>query len=97
MQQQVDLDLGLGTHVRVKEIRPAENAAGGGCLIPLDYEFLVRGKLSRYQVNKRLSRFMVGLLRQAAYQGEGVTVKQRSACIRDRAWINRNIRVLLEK
>lgn len=92
---EIDLDLGRGTIIRITNVREMIECPDGSGSLPLDYHFLSRGRVSRYQIRKRLNRFVVGLLRQHLFQHDGPASRQASAASRDRSWIDAHIKVLL--
>lgn len=92
---QIDLDLGHGTFIRVTDIHEMVECRDGSGSLPLDYRFLARGRVSRYQIRKRLNRFVVGLIRQYLVQHDnGSHSRHAKAALRDRKWIDAHIRVL---
>lgn len=83
-------DLGHATVVRVVHIG-AVMERGANATVPFQYEFTSRGHLSRYQVNKRMSRWFMNVLRRAVHQEDA---RRYAACVdRDRRWEQRHLRL----
>lgn len=55
---QTILVLGHGTRVRINRIRDTYLQAPRDYRVPIDYDFASRGRLSYFQINKMLSRFL---------------------------------------
>lgn len=91
----IRLDLGRNTHIKITRLGEVVDCADGSGNMPLNYDFLSRGTLSRYQIKKALNRFVVGLLRDFLAKSESPSsaIHQQHAA-RDRAWISRHVRVL---
>ena len=84
--------LAHGTIVRVVLIGAvAEDVSGKGATVPFEYHFVHRGRLSRYQVNKRMSRWFLNTLRSAIHRQDPQLYRRRFAS--DRRWEARNLQV----
>ena len=91
----IRLDLGRNTHIKITHLGEVVDCADGSGSMPLNYVFLSRGTLSRYQIKKTLNRFVLGLLWEFLAKSDtpSAAIHIRHAT-RDRAWISRHIRVL---
>lgn len=85
------LGVGQGTVVRLNAIEDAQGrAARKGASLTLDYDFVKRGKATRYQVRKTLHRLVVSVLvKSIVEQTDSTHWKKRRD--RDQRWLNKHV------
>lgn len=76
-------DLGRGTVIRVVRIGSVLEK-GQGATVPFEYAFVSRGRLSRYQVNKRMGRWFMNVLRAQIHRQAPHLYRRRVET--DRRW-----------
>lgn len=87
------LNLAFGTTVRIGEIRDPDSSKAD---FAVDFNYVTRGRLSRYQVRKAVKRFMVGALRRSlnrleAEYGRRVSDASHRKEIRFHKWSLRHV------
>lgn len=85
--------VGHGTVIRINGVDdPLSLAASKGADLTVDFDFIQRGRASRYQIIKKLRRMVEAVLVLTFLKEEGMSgARWESRAIRDRRWMDKHL------
>lgn len=87
------VDVGQGTIIRLTDIQePSGQAARRGGNLSIEYQFIERGRATRFQIRKRLQRLIVALLTRVIMKTSKET-KWKRKFDRDQRWMDQNLKL----